>query len=103
MKHALAPDRSAPSVQGQDGGARAPFGAPRMDAFSVPWMAVANTRRHAEVTYYETLVSSPDDGDHLSRPAKRRVEGRYSFYHPRLLEFFSGEGPRSVDISVGLP
>ena len=23
----------------------------------------------------------------------RRVEGRYSFYHPRLLEFFSGEGP----------
>jgi hypothetical protein len=33
----------------------------------------------------------------------RRVEGRYSFYHPRLLEFFSGDGPRSVDLPPELP
>jgi hypothetical protein len=29
----------------------------------------------------------------------RRVEGRYSFYHPRLLEFFKGGGPSLADLS----
>ena len=30
----------------------------------------------------------------------RQVEGRYSFYHPRLLEFFSGKGARAVRHSM---
>ena len=47
----------------------------------------------------DDMIDLLDYGVQLS--LLRRVEGRYSFYHPRLLEFFSREGSRSIDISAG--
>ncbi|MEU4192445.1 NACHT domain-containing protein [Kribbella sp. NPDC026611] len=44
------------------------------------------------------MVDMLDYGVQLS--LLTQVQGRYSFYHPRLLEFFSGNGPRAIEVST---
>jgi hypothetical protein len=70
------------------------------DLFSEDWSRAitAACERDAGQTD-DDMIDLLDYGVQLS--LLRRVEGRYSFYHPRLLEFFSGEGPRFIDIPAG--
>lgn len=73
-----------------------------IDLFSADWARAITAACERDAGQPDNdMIDLLDYGVQLS--LLRRVEGRYSFYHPRLLEFFSGEGPRTVDISAELP
>ncbi len=73
-----------------------------VDLWSEDWSRATTTACERDAGQPDNdMIDLLDYGVQLS--LLRRVEGRYSFYHPRLLEFFSDGRARSVDISVGLP